>query len=144
MIKTINIKIDNKGCEPLKKHRTDAGHDLRLNQPTVTISPGQTILLHTGVTVEIPSGYAGFVVPRSSLGSKGLNLANTVGVIDSDYRGEIMVPMVNRSESQIKIEKYDRFAQLIIIPVFIGKLRVTGTLTDTTRGTGGFGSTGDK
>jgi dUTP pyrophosphatase len=84
----------------------------------------------------------GMIVPRSGLGSKGFTLRNTVGIIDSDYRGEIILMVTNNSKSPIPINKYDRVAQLIFVPVLLPTLNLVNTLDDTIRGEGGFGHTG--
>lgn len=108
-------------------------------------------VIHTGIKVEIPYGYVGLVLPRSSLGKKGFVLANTCGVIDSDYRGEIMLMGMLRANSQYKdsepvsqleLEAGDRIAQLILVPVLHCNAEFVSELSDTERGEGGFGSTG--
>ena len=109
----------------------------------VTIAPGQTVFVPTGVAMEIPKGFAGFVYARSSLGSKrGLAPANKVGVIDSDYRGQIMVALHNHGQEAQTLCAGDRIAQLVIAPVYTPGFEVVEELDDTARGTGGFGSTG--
>lgn len=109
----------------------------------VTIEPGQTVFIKTGISVEIPAGYAGFVYARSSLGSKrGLAPANKVGVIDSDYRGEIMVAILNHSGQAQTVQGGERVAQLVIAPVLHADFTEAESLSDTLRGAGGFGSTG--
>lgn len=109
----------------------------------VTIAPGQTVFVPTGVAMEIPKGYAGFVYARSSLGSKrGLAPANKVGVIDSDYRGQIMVALHNHGNEAQTLTAGDRIAQLVIAPVFTPGFVEAQELDDTVRGSGGFGSTG--
>jgi len=93
--------------------------------------------------MEIPVRYIGMIVPRSGLGSKyRIGLANTVGVIDSDYRGELIVNLVNNGEEPLEIKQYDRFCQLIIVPVRIDTFRVVDNLQGTDRGDKGFGSSG--
>jgi len=112
---------------------------------TVTVMPGKTVLIHTGLSAEIPEGYAGFIYARSGLASKrGLAPANKVGVIDADYRGEIMVALHNHSDEPAKVESGERIAQLLIAaaPQFV--FEEADELSDTTRGAGGFGSTGSK
>jgi len=142
-MKNIKIIAENDECIPFKTFPEDAGFDLKLNQPKLTISPGQKVKLHTGVKIEIPRGYAGFVFPRSGLGTKfSVSLANTIGVIDSNYRGEIVVFLVNHGEDQVILDKYERFAQLVIMPIFAGKLHRVEQLADSNRGEGGFGHTG--
>ena len=107
------------------------------------IAPGQTVFVPTGIAMEIPKGYAGFVYARSSLGSKrGLAPANKVGVIDSDYRGQIMVALHNHGTEAQTLSPCDRIAQIVIASVFTPGFEEAEDLDDTVRGTGGFGSTG--
>ena len=139
----IKVAIDNEMCEPHKKHKWDAGWDLKSNNKDFTIKPGAKIKVHTGVKIAIPPRFMGLVVPRSGLGSKfRIGLANTIGVIDSDYRGEIMVNLVNDGNKDLEIKQFDRFCQLVIVPINVDSLRIVDNLPDTTRGEGGFGSTG--
>ena len=112
---------------------------------TVTVMPGKTVLIHTGLSAEIPEGYAGFIYARSGLASKrGLAPANKVGVIDSDYRGEIMVPIHNHSDSVQEIASGERVAQMVIMPYVKAEFVESEQLNDTDRATKGFGSTGTK
>ncbi len=107
------------------------------------IAPGSTVLVPTGVAAAIPTGFGGFIFARSGLGIKrGVTPGNCVGVIDSDYRGEIMVGLYNRSDEPFVIRSGDRIAQLAVIPVALQAWRETDSLDDTSRGEGGFGSTG--
>jgi dUTP pyrophosphatase len=138
----VNFTVDNDNCIPYKKHDTDAGFDLRSNMDFFDIYPYEFKQIYTGVKVAIPTGYMGMIVPRSGLGSKGFTLRNTVGIIDSDYRGEIILMVTNNSKSPIPINKYDRVAQLIFVPVLLPTLNLVNTLDDTIRGEGGFGHTG--
>jgi dUTP pyrophosphatase len=138
----VNFTVDNDNCIPYKKHDTDAGFDLRSNMDFFDIYPYEFKQIYTGVKVAIPPGYMGMIVPRSGLGSKGFTLRNTVGIIDSDYRGEIILMVTNNSKSPIPINKYDRVAQLIFVPVLLPTLNLVNTLDDTIRGEGGFGHTG--
>lgn len=111
----------------------------------VTIAPGETRLIHTGLSFEIPEGFGGFIYARSSLGTKrGLAPANKVGVIDADYRGEVMVALHNHSSLTQTVEKGERVAQLVIAPFLKAEFVVADELSDTVRGEGGFGSTGTK
>lgn len=121
-----------------------AGADLYacLDTP-VTIAPGETVFIPIGIALEVSEGCAGLIYARSSLGSKrGLAPANKVGVIDSDYRGQIMVALHNHGSQSQTIEHHDRVAQLLITPVFTPGFAEVEDLTDTGRGSGGFGSTG--
>lgn len=109
----------------------------------VTIGPGETVFIPTGLSMEVPKGCAGLIYARSSLGAKrGLAPANKVGVIDSDYRGEFMVALHNHGSAPQTIAHADRIAQLLITPVFTPGFTEVSELSDTTRGAGGFGSTG--
>lgn len=111
----------------------------------VTIEPGETRLIPTGFAFEIPEGYAGFVYARSGLASKrGLAPANKVGVIDSDYRGEVMVALHNHGRQAQTVEAGERIAQMVIAPYITAKFILSDELDDTLRGEGGFGSTGRK
>ncbi len=121
-----------------------AGADLYacLDAP-LTIAPGQTVPVPTGLALEVPKGCAGLVYARSGLACKrGLAPANKVGVVDSDYRGEILVMLHNHGSVPQTIEQGDRIAQLLITPVLTPAYTQATQLTDTVRGTGGFGSTG--
>lgn len=121
-----------------------AGADLYacLDEP-VTIAPGETAWIPTGLALEVPKGCAGLVYARSSLGAKrGLAPANKVGVIDSDYRGEIRVVLLNHGKVPQTVENGERVAQFLITPVLTPGYVEVEELSDTDRGTGGFGSTG--
>lgn len=143
----INIKKLNENATiPTYGSEYAAGADLYacMDEP-VTFEPNQTILIHTGLAMEIPVGYAGLIYARSGLASKkGLAPANKVGVIDADYRGEIMVALHNHSNAPVSIEPNERIAQLVITPYVTGVFHEAGELSDTIRGAGGFGSTGTK
>ncbi len=120
-----------------------AGMDLS-SSDTYSIAPGETVLVHTGISIEIPDGYFGAIYPRSGLATKrGLRLANCVGVVDSDYRGEIMVALYNDSTETQSVELRDRIAQMVIQPYERPQVfDVVNELSDTERGSGGFGHTG--
>lgn len=110
-----------------------------------TLDPGQTKLIHTGLAMEIPVGYGGFIFARSGLATKrGLAPANKVGVVDADYRGEIMVALHNHGDQTQRIEKGERVAQMVILPFLAAEYFETDELSDTDRGAGGFGSSGRK
>lgn len=137
-------RLDGRAKLPVRSSREAAGADLfALLDGPVTIAAGTTEFISTGIAVEIPDGYAGFVFARSSLGTKsGLAPANKVGVIDSDYRGEIRVALHNHSAIDAVVEPYQRIAQLVIMPVAATEFTEAEELSDTERGAGGFGSTG--
>ena len=139
----ISISLDNESCMPYKKHKWDGGWDLRSNNEDFILLVGSNVKVSTGVKVAIPPRHIGLVVPRSGLGTKfRVGLANTVGIIDSDYRGEIFVCLTNSGLEDVEIKKYSRFCQLIIVPVNLESLRVVDELQSTERGEDGFGSTG--
>ena len=121
-----------------------AGADLyACLEEAVTIQPGETVFIPTGIALEVPQGCAGLIYARSSMGAKrGLAPANKVGVIDSDYRGQVMVALHNHSALPQTVEPQERIAQLLITPVFTPGFVQTEELSDTQRGAGGFGSTG--
>ena len=123
-----------------------AGADLYvLTDGPVTIAPGETVLLHTGLAVAIPQGYVGLVYARSGLATKrGLAPANKVGVIDADYRGEVQVALHNHGSVPQVVEDGDRVAQLVIVPYLTAHFLPAEELDDTGRGAGGFGSTGSR
>ncbi len=122
-----------------------AGMDLRacMTEPVV-IAPGERVAVDTGIAIELPgSEYVAMICARSGLSTKhGVALANGVGVVDSDYRGEIRVSLINLSADAYTIKPGERIAQMLIMPVCIAKLRVCDELNETVRGSGGFGSTG--
>lgn len=141
---SIFIEVDDLRLMPTKKHSVDAGWDLRTPKEII-LQPGWDIKIDTGVRMEIPEGYMGMVVPRSGLGTKGMVIKNTVGVIDSLYRGNIIVNIVNKSKDNIlNIEEFGRFAQIVIVPVLLDELVVVDKISDTARGTDGFGASGTK
>jgi len=141
----VKIKLLREGAS-LPAYATDgsAGADLcALLDSPVTVSPGETEKIPTGLSLELPIGYAAFVYARSGSATKrGLAPANKVGVIDSDYRGEIFVAIHNHSKNPEIIEPGERIAQLVIAPVIHAEFDVSDSLCDTARGEGGFGSTG--
>ncbi len=135
---------------PLPSYETagSAGMDLRAavseNNP-ITLAPRARMLVPTGLCIELPTGYEGQVRPRSGLAIKhGISLINTPGTIDEDYRGEVMVPLINHGEKAFEITRGMRIAQLIVAPVFQASVDEVDELSDTTRGTSGFGSTGSE
>ena len=144
-MEAIRVKILRPGATlPAYGTAEAAGADLTacLEAP-VTIEPGQSAFIPTGIALEVPTGCAGLVYARSGMACKqGLAPANKVGVIDSDYRGEIMVALHNHSGSARSIEPGQRIAQLLITPVLTPAYEEAATLSDTARDAGGFGSTG--
>lgn len=143
----VNIKkLNENAVIPTYGSEFAAGCDLyACIDETITINPNQTILIKTGLSMEIPVGYAGLIYARSGLASKkGLAPANKVGVIDADYRGEVMVALHNHSTNVATIEPKERIAQLVITPFVAATFQEVDELNDTARGEGGFGSTGKK
>ncbi len=139
-------KLDERAILPTYGSEYSAGADLyALTEEEIAIAPGETKLIHTGLSMEIPEGYAGLIYARSGLASKrGLAPANKVGVVDADYRGEIMVALHNHSTVEQKIAPAERIAQLVIAPFLKATFEESQTLSSTVRGSGGFGSTGTK
>ncbi|MDO4891596.1 MAG: dUTP diphosphatase [Coriobacteriaceae bacterium] len=136
-------KLDDAAVVPANAYRGDAGVDLHALEGC-TLEPFERRLIHTGLAIAIPEGYAGFVMPRSgSALKKGLSLVNTPGLIDSNYRGELGVIAVNLDAHEpIVIEPGDRVAQLVLMKVENVAFKVVHDLDDTDRGAGGFGSSG--
>jgi dUTP pyrophosphatase len=128
---------------PLYAHPGDAGADLVASE-VVRLEPGERALVGTGVRIALPEGYAAFVVPRSGLAAKhGITIVNAPGTIDAGYRGEIKVALLNTDRTEAyDIEIGDRIAQLIVMPVPRARFLPVEELPDSTRGHGGFGSTG--
>ena len=143
----IRIKLLDERATPMT-YGTEysAGADLyNLKGETITVAPHATVLIHTGIAMEIPEGYVGLVLARSGLATKrGLAPSNKVGVIDADYRGEIMVSLHNHSDVPATVEGGERVAQIAIVPFLKADFVVSDELSDTVRGAGGFGSTGTK
>lgn len=137
-------KLDERAILPKYGSEWAAAADLyAVCDGEVVIGAGQTVFIHTGLAMEIPCGTVGLIYARSSLGAKqGLAPANKVGVIDSDYRGEIMVALHNHSNEPRKVSCGDRVAQIIIAPYIRAEYEIASELSDTVRGEGGFGSTG--
>ena len=144
----MEVKI-KKLCEnaTLPKYATEfsAGADLCACccDGDIEIRPGETVLIRTGLAMEIPVGYAGMIFARSGLASKrGLAPANKVGVVDADYRGEVMVALHNHSKDPQVVAHGERIAQLVVMPFLAASFVEAESLEDTVRGAGGFGSTG--
>ena len=145
MFKVKVLKLNENATLPSYGSACAAGADLYSCEGELTFAPGETRLVHTGIAMEIPDGYVGLIYARSGIATKrGLAPANKVGVIDSDYRGEIMVALHNHSNIENKIETGERFAQIVIAPYIQADFAEAESLDDTLRGTGGFGSTGTK
>ncbi|TEB06426.1 Deoxyuridine 5'-triphosphate nucleotidohydrolase [Pelotomaculum propionicicum] len=144
-VKRVTEKLDTQFPMPRYATEGSAGLDLPacLEAPMV-VPPQSRVKVPTGLAIEIPDRHiAGLVFPRSGLATKhGISLANAVGVIDSDYKGEIFVAVFNQSNQEYVIKPGERIAQLVFVPVFKAALEEADSLEDTERGAGGFGSTG--
>ena len=144
---TVEIKkIDDRAIIPTYGTEFSAGADIYalLDEP-LTIAPGETKLIHTGLAMAIPEGLVGLNFARSGMATKrGLAPANKVGVIDSDYRGEVMVALHNHGDVAQTIEYGVRIAQMVFVPYYAAEFELCDTLSETVRGEGGFGSTGTK
>jgi dUTP diphosphatase len=145
---TIRIEVQRVGRRgeplPLPSYATAAaaGLDLRADQPT-TLRPGERALVPTGIAIAIPAGYEGQVRPRSGLALRnGITCLNSPGTIDSDYRGEVCVILVNLGQESVELARGERIAQLVVAPVSRAELVQVNELPDTARGAGGFGHTG--
>lgn len=145
-------RIDVKILDPRLKHNPphyatpgSAGLDLRacLESP-LTIHPGETVLVPTGLAIHLADpGLAAMILPRSGLGHKhGIVLGNLVGLIDSDYQGQIMVSTWNRGSGSFTLQPLERLAQLVVVPVLQVSFNIVDDFTESERGSGGFGSTG--
>ena len=144
-MQTLNVKkLNPLATLPSRGTPQSAGADLHacLEAP-LTLPCGGIEIIPTGIAVEITPGWAGFVFGRSGLGARhGICPANAVGVIDSDYRGEVKVALINHGGADYTIQPGERIAQLVLLPVALAEIVETGALSDTSRGAGGFGSTG--
>ena len=146
----VDLKLlDERMRSYIPAYATDgsAGLDLRaLLDAPITIEPGQTVLVKTGLAIHLNDpAYAAMILPRSGLGhKKGIVLGNLVGLIDSDYQGELMISTWNRSDTPFVLEPFERLAQLVIVPVVQARFRLVDGFESSERGIGGFGSTGTK
>jgi len=136
------VRLDGGLPLPAYAKSGDAGLDLRASE-SATLEPGERRLVPTGLAVAIPEGHAGFVLPRSGLAMhKGVTVLNAPGLIDSGYRGEIKVLLINHGAEAVSIDRGERIAQLVVQPVARARLVEEERLPDSARGEGGFGSTG--
>ncbi len=137
------VKLIEEAIVPVYSTEGSAGADLFNPLEDIVIKAKQTVMIKTGLSMEIEKGYAIFIYARSGISIKnGIAPANKVGVIDSDYRGEIMVGLYNHSDSDYTVNKGDKIAQMLIAPYIKGEFEVVDKLSDTVRNCGGFGSTG--
>lgn len=137
-------KLTDTAMTPTKGSACAAGFDLYADTDTdIVVEPGEVVPFYTGIAVEIPDGYFGAIYPRSGLATKyGLRLPNCVGVVDSDYRGNVGVPLRNDSDKPVKVIAHERIAQIVIQPCPEVQFYEDDELTMTERGEGGFGSSG--
>lgn len=136
--------LNNNAKVPVCGSKYSAGYDLySICNEVVRIAPHETVKMKTGIAMEIPEGYLGAIFARSGIATKrGLRPANAVAVIDSDYRGEIMIPLHNDTDQLQFVEPGERIAQIVIMPYLSVEFEETDSLSETQRGDGGFGSTG--
>lgn len=139
-------KLSETAVLPVRGSGQAAGYDLYADiESAVTLQPGETAKIGTGLAFAIPQGYFGGIFARSGLSTKkGLRPANCTGVVDSDYRGPVIVALHNDSKEEQTVEPGERIAQLILIPYLTAEFEPVEELDETTRGEGGFGSTGTK
>ena len=136
------LKLDTELPTPRRAHPDDAGLDLYARHPG-RLAPGERATIDTGIAVAIPTGHAGLVLPRSGLASRfGIGLVNGPGLIDSGYRGEIRVVLVNLGRERFTIARGDRIAQLVVVPVALVEVETVQSLEGSERGRRGFGSSG--
>jgi dUTP pyrophosphatase len=141
----VELKILDEMAYPKYATPGSAGIDLKAASiiRAIEIYPGDQELIRTGIAIHIKDpGYAGMIIPRSGLGKRGVVLGNLVGLIDSDYQGEIKVLLWNRGNDIVQIDHMDRIAQLVIVPVVQAQFEIVQEFEQSQRGTGGFGSTG--
>ena len=144
MVKVLVKKLDPKVKLPSYKTKGSSGMDLIANiRNKIAIYPGRTVLIPSGIAVAIPKNYEIQIRPRSGLAAKkGISVLNTPGTVDSDYRGEIKIILINLSKKSFIVKSGDRVAQMILCPVAKGKFKEVKNLPKTVRGRAGFGSTG--
>lgn len=141
---SLKIVLSDGATAPFYATPGSAGLDIRSTKE-VTLQPGERQLVPTGLKIAVPAGFEAQIRPRSGLALKqGISMVNTPGTIDSDYRGEVGVILINHGKEIVTLEKGERIAQMVICPVEQVIIEVVESLDDTTRGTGGFGSTGIK
>ncbi len=147
-MQTVSVKVINQSANELPNYQTEhsAGMDLRANlAEAISLQPGQRKLIPTGLFMELPEGYEAQIRPRSGLALKyGITVLNSPGTIDADYRGEIMVLLINLSDTAFDIAHGERIAQMIVSPYQQVRWQAVESLSETERGAGGYGSTGKK
>ncbi len=137
------VKLDPDLPTPRRAHPGDAGVDLYAREAT-TLDPGEWAMIPTGIAVAIPEGYVGLVAPRSGLAARnGISVVNGPGVVDAGFRGEIHAILINHGGAAVHLDRSDRIAQLVVVPIPEIELLPVDDLPETSRGFGGFGSSGD-
>ena len=146
MIKILIKRLSKEVSLPKYETTGSSGMDLSANIDTnISIDPGKTAIIPTGLAISIPKGFEVQIRPRSGLAAKQkISVLNTPGTIDADYRGEIKVILINLGQDSFKVEKGFRIAQMVVCPVVQAQLKEVNDLSETERGEGGFGSTGTK
>ena len=146
MIKILIKKLSNSVSIPKYETSGSSGMDIAAHiENNVTINPGEKVLIPTGFSIAVPRGHEVQIRPRSGLAAKkNITVLNTPGTIDADYRGEIKIILINLGKEKFIIENKDRIAQMVVCPVVQANLEEVKELSDTHRGSGGFGSTGTK
>ena len=137
----VPLVLHDKACLPAYQTPGSAAADLKIASEVVLV-PGVTTMVSTGISLAVPEGYVGLLFIRSGLSAKGVNLSNSVGVIDSDYRGEVWLSLINNSNTTITLNKGDRVAQIAFMPITQFPFVNVDKLSYTVRGEGKFGSTG--
>lgn len=141
-MKLLVEKINKKAIMPFKAHKNDAGMDL-FSVEEIIIKPMERKLIHTGIKIQLPKNTEAQIRPRSGLALKnGITVLNTPGTIDEEYRGEIGIILINLSDTSFKVEEGMKIAQMVVKPVLGLDIEEVNKLTETSRGEGGFGSTG--
>ena len=134
------LRLDPELPTPVSAHVGDAGIDLHTRED-ILLAPSQWALVPTGIAVAIPDGHAGLVAPRSGLAARhGISVVNGPGVVDAGYRGEVKVILINHGSAEVHLERGDRIAQLVVVPVVLAEMYEVSELPDSDRGQGGFGS----
>jgi len=138
----IEIKLINSNAKiPTQNHNSDIGYDISASK-NVSLKSNEVTLVNTGLAINLPEHCAGFVLPRSGLSTKHkITLINSPGLIDPGYTGELLIPLINHSESDYEIKSGDRIAQLVLINTHSVDFKIVNTLPETDRSSGGFGST---
>lgn len=136
-----NIELIHKKWAPVRAHEGDAGLDLRATEDAF-LEPGDAVLVPTGIKVEIPYGFVGLLYSRSGMAKYRITLANSVGVIDHSYRGEVKAYIINHGDVPYRITAGERIAQLVVVPCMLD-YNIVDSVSETNRGENGFGSTGN-